>query len=293
MGFLWSYIQAHPDFVDRAFDSLKLLMSFGWLLLVGVLLLMCFNWLLESKKWHLLVSRVAPISFLIALESVLLGLVFGVFVPRSVGYPFGRIYRLPVTNKWRLIGASLFNSTVQLLVTLFFGLVGLAMVLISELDLDILYGWSTGLSVGLLAVLVALIVYRRTLIRILSGVSPKLTSFMEVVNDYSAVEIGKLVVLSVLRYFVFTVQLLMVLYCFHHEMDWVQMFGLVSVLYLFKTIIPSPNAVVDLGVRQFSGMVLLEMGGVGSADAFTSTLVIWWVNLLLPSVVGLVLLWRK
>lgn len=291
--FCWYTLGQQADFVDEALRSFQSFLGFGWPILLGLGLLMGLNWWLESKKWQLLVNRLEVISIWTALESVMLGLVFGVFVPRSVGYPFGRIYRLPVAQKWKLVGASLLNSTLQLVVTLIFGILGLAVVFWSELPMDAMYRWSSWASIGLAGLLLVLIALRRSLVHMVLKLSPKLAAFIVLIHQYTPKDIIHQMVLSMVRYVVFAAQLLLVLYCFHPGMDWWLMFGLVSVVYLFKTIIPSPNLVVDLGVRQLSGMALLELGGVSPADAFTATLVIWMVNLLLPSVLGVVLLWRR
>ena len=61
----------------------------GWLLLA--VLLMPFNWALETEKWRQLTSNFEPISFGKAYKAIFAGVLFSVFTPNRVGEYGGRI----------------------------------------------------------------------------------------------------------------------------------------------------------------------------------------------------------
>ena len=67
----------------------------------------------------------------------------------------------------------------------------------------------------------------------------------------------------------------------------------VSLVYLSKTLVPSFNFLSDLGVREFSSIFFLGLCGVAPEVALSAGMFIWVVNLLLPSLLGGILIWRK
>jgi len=55
-----------------------------WLIIL-LLVLMCVNWGIEARKWHVLVRRVQPINFFTAIRAVLSGVSLSLFVPNGIG----------------------------------------------------------------------------------------------------------------------------------------------------------------------------------------------------------------
>ena len=54
-------------------------------ILVIVLVLMFLNWYIEMKKWKILIEKIHPVSWKLALQSVLCGVAAGVFTPYRLG----------------------------------------------------------------------------------------------------------------------------------------------------------------------------------------------------------------
>ena len=63
-------------------------------------------------------------------------------------------------------------------------------------------------------------------------------------------------------------------------------------IFLIKSIVPSFNFLADLGIRELSALQFFESYGAIELNILTATLSIWILNLLIPSILGTVLLWR-
>ena len=95
-----------------------------WLLLLLVLL-MCINWGIEARKWHLLVCRVQPVNYFTAYKAVLSGVSLSLFVPNGIGDYAGRLVYMEEGNRLKSITLTVVGSMAQLIITLTGGLAGL------------------------------------------------------------------------------------------------------------------------------------------------------------------------
>ncbi|MCK6649296.1 MAG: hypothetical protein L6Q66_06555, partial [Bacteroidia bacterium] len=90
-----------------------------------VVLLMPINWGLESIKWKILLNGLQDISFLNAFVSVLGGIAISLGMPNRTGEFVGRVLFLRKDNRLSGSVKSIIGSTIQLFVTLIFGLFSL------------------------------------------------------------------------------------------------------------------------------------------------------------------------
>lgn len=109
---------------------------------------------------------------------------------------------------------------------------------------------------------------------------------------YNRRENGRTLFLSMARYLVFSTQFVCVLWAFGFQGDTVELFVRIALIYLGSTVVPS-FALAELGVRESMAMMLLPAAGIDPAVAFISTLLVWIINILLPSIAGMVLFFRS
>jgi hypothetical protein len=91
--------------------------------------------------------------------------------------------------------------------------------------------------------------------------------------------------MSLLRYLVFTVQQVILFYIILPSVSFPEMMGLTAISFLFITIIPS-IALGELGVRGGVNIAVFSFGGWMSADVLMVTFTLWFVNLVLPALMG-------
>ena len=252
-------------------------------------LLVPLNWLLEAVKWQVLASRVQPTSFSRCMQAVLAGLCMGLITPRSLGDYAGRILVHGGNQKIRLVGAVLLNRIVQSLSTFVGGLLG-TLVLVLALGLwqseEILWLLLPAL-IGTAGVLLMLGSVRSKLIQWLKqkwGV--RVVQWVEVINEYTYKDLLVINAWALLRYAVFSVQFLFVLWWAGLQAPALLLLAAVAVTFLLKSLLPAFNFLSDLGVREFSALLVFSLLELPHAEVIAASLLLWMMNICLPALAG-------
>lgn len=258
-------------------------------LLLFPFLLVFLNWGLEGRKWQLLAAPVIRLSLRQATRAVLTGLSLGFITPRSLGDYAGRLLEADSSQRSRLVGAVLLNRISQSACTFFFGLLGMAYLLLTtpfgeQLPWALLYAL---LVAGLLGSLLLLGSGRRWLLE--QGrrrFSHRFLQFVEVVGEYRKKDIFLLVSFAALRYAVFCLQFVWLLWLAEVSLPLPALFAGVSVVFVLKSVIPTFNFLSDLGVREFSALWVFAVFAVPESPVLLASLLLWCLNILLPTLAG-------
>ncbi len=263
-----------------------------WGLLMPMLLIPV-NWGLEALKWQFLVRSVQRLSFTQAFVSVLAGLSLGFVTPRSLGDYAGRYLALDGPNRIKVVGALSVSRLSQLLVTLVVGLAGLVYFHLHGL-LPALASEAFSIGGAILLCLLLIVTYliRVPLFRLLNRlrlVRPVLKMFV-LIREYSSSDYLLVLGLSFVRYWVFTIQFILVFGLMGVEVNALLCFG-VSLVFLAKSIVLSFNFLSDLGVREASALFFIGKLGVPADIILASSLLIWMMNILGPTILGAFCVW--
>jgi uncharacterized membrane protein YbhN (UPF0104 family) len=261
---------------------------------------MFFNWGLEARKWQLLVKPLQYISFIRAFSAVLSGVSFSINTPNRIGEYGGRVlYLRNNRSKLKGIAATMVGSFSQLIVTIIFGLIGLIYYinkypLVKGNGYFVSHLWEK-ILVGLLliiCVLVILLYFRLQIILAIFEKIPMLRKariFVQIIVRYSAGDLEHLLLLSALRYVVFSAQYLILLDTLGVEMLWWQGFLMNAVVYLVMALVPT-IAIAELGLRGKVSLYFMGLLSTNSPGIIAATVCIWLINLVLPAILGSVLL---
>jgi uncharacterized membrane protein YbhN (UPF0104 family) len=254
------------------------------------------NWGLEAVKWQLLSRKIERVSFGQAYRAVLVGICLGFITPNRVGDYAGRILELKSRHRLEALGAIFLGRFCQLLVTLAAGSLGLIYFALITRPLPV-----TGLLPGIGVSLAALnlggcfILFNPRIILGLVAAMPFLNRFvayLSVISQYGPGEIAWLLFWSALRYLVFMGQFLLLLWAFGVGAGLLPMTMGVAGTYLLKSVLPSFNAFTDLGMRELSAMYFFSLLGQDKVLVMSASLSLWLLNIALPSLTGLLLVWR-
>ncbi|HVI46231.1 MAG TPA: lysylphosphatidylglycerol synthase domain-containing protein [Chitinophaga sp.] len=271
----------------------------GWTGIVLVLVLMIFNWGLEARKWQKLVKPLERISFMRAFSAILSGVSLSINTPNRIGEYGGRVLYLRNHNKLKAIAATIVGSFSQLIVTVIFGLIGMIYYIN---NFTLVKGnsyfppnfWEKILF-GVLLVICVLTILLYFRLQIILAVFEKVRFlrkakvFVQIIVKYSSSELRYLLLLSALRYMVFSAQYLILLDALGLEFMWWQAFLLNSVIYLVMAVVPT-IAIAELGLRGKVSIYFLGLISSNTAAIIAATVGIWLINLVLPAVLGSVLL---
>ena len=270
---------------------------------VIVVLLLPVNLLLESLKWQYLMQKLERVTMTGAFKAILTGISVSIFLPNRVGDYLGRVFILKKADRLQATLATILGSMAQLLTTILFGLTAVAFFLPRWISPDSsLNRWA---FVGLLfsifvvsAVMVFAFLNFRIFSVLLKSISgrayKKIAHYAEVFSWYSVKELFYVLLISLIRYLVFSLQFFLLLKIFQIHIGYLHAMMVIGFIYLLMSIIPT-IALSEIGVRGsvslyafglfFGTTTTLPEGLSRSIVAASSAL--WLINLALPALSGL------
>jgi hypothetical protein len=251
---------------------------FSWIGLVSVAILMPLNWLIEAAKWKFLLNSFSKISIYKSLEAVLSGLTFGFVTPRSIGDYLGRAIFLDVPERMKAVLPTIISRISQLVPTLIGGSLGTIFLLGKTTQVPFIGAWGLILFMGTMGIFIFFSRERQYLWGIF--LTSKTVHYQW--SDYFRV-----LLLSFLRYMVFSLQFIIVLKIVGAEGSLLLLFAGVTWIFLVKSILPSFNFLSDLGIREFSAILFFEAFNMPLEPVLIASIFIWVINILFPSILGL------
>ena len=262
--------------------------------IILVVLLMPLNWFFETQKWLSLMQKIEPIALSKALKSVLIGLTFSLFTPNRVGEYGGRVLMVSKGKRFLSVFATMVGISSQWIVLIVGGWWGLMGAFYLEI-IPIAYAVWLGLVViGLVATIGLLFVYfnvQRVVdycLRLKWTRRWAMRMRTSLFDYYTFRELNAALFYSTLRYLIYSVQYLLLLYFFGFEANFGAMFLGILIVYLLQTGIPLPPST---GLLARGNIALLIFGylnaSTGASTAIlASTFSLWIINVLLPALLG-------
>lgn len=253
------------------------------MLLGLVIILMCINWALETIKWKRLINQVIKIDYAVALKNVLTGITLSIITPNRIGEIPGRVY---LTNKKERFKEMVYLTSVgayaQLIATVLFGVIGvfISRKYFSEIIPDKVLVYLTTASLFILLGYFLLRKIQRLFKRVI-----------EITDGLNRRLLLETLLLSFVRFFVFSLQYFLVLKAFSIELGKLEEVFLIPVCFLFSSVIPT-MILSEIGVR--SSVALLVFGVVSNnpANIVAASVVLWLINVAFPAILGILFLDR-
>ncbi|GAB5536992.1 MAG: hypothetical protein Rubg2KO_32410 [Rubricoccaceae bacterium] len=266
--------------------------NFGWVALA--VLLAPVNIGLEAYRWGRLVRHVVPsVRFRDALRAVVGGYPLGLLTPGRVGDYVGRAVYLRDVSPGVSAALTFGERMATLAACLIFGLVALVPYLTFHAPPSPL--WPAVVGVGVLgtSALVLALLFPAGARAALSTVLPfqRVRKALAAFDKIPSQEAQTLLLLSVLRYGVFTTQFVFLIHAFDPGATWIGSFTAIALVFFAKSAVPQVT-LGDLGVRESAAVFFLGAYGVGAAAALDASLSIFAINLLLPALAGVPLVLR-
>ncbi|MGM0580355.1 MAG: lysylphosphatidylglycerol synthase domain-containing protein [Bacteroidota bacterium] len=277
--FLYEKISEDKSAVLSAFQ----IFSDNIFILLLVVLLMPVNWLMEILKWKYSINPIANISINKATEGVLAGIALGFVTPHAIGDYFAKVFSLTHQDRKNALGLILISRMMQMLPTAIFGLIAFYIYSsrsFSKINIPLTLSYPILSVLGLLlAVLLLMIYFNRK--------HPKIQDYVIPVKKMGLKLLSMLAGLSVLRYFIFSAQFLLLLSVLDLKINIFMQFMGVAFMFLAKSILPTFNFLSDLGIREFSVALFFEAIEVDVAAVIASGLILWLINIAIPAFIGI------
>jgi uncharacterized membrane protein YbhN (UPF0104 family) len=265
-----------------------------WLTVV----LMPFNWVAETWKWLPLVRKVEnDFSFWKGYKSILTGVTLSLFTPNRIGDYGGRILYVQPENHLKTIFATLIGSFAQQIVLISFGLLGLSYFL--HLFWQIEKFWWYGIIWGS-CTLITVIIIAFINIRLFIPLARRLKLLRirhvlksaKILKAYTTAELFTTLCWATTRYLIYTFQYYCILRFFGIDAPFLHAIACIATIYVIQTSIPLPPvfgllARGEIAIKVWS---LFPSGLNNEIGILAATFTLWIINLIIPSLLGLILL---
>lgn len=272
--------------------------------IIIVSLLLLVNFLLESIKWQFFIRKLEKVSLINAFKAVLTGVSISMFMPNRVGDYMGRIFILKTANRIQAIISTILGTMSQLITTLLFGSVGLLIAFPKYIDMSEQFNvWVyTGLwAMVIIGDFTMVFFYLNfgafsVVIKRISGRGyRKIKKYADVFSLYKSADMLFVLIVSIIRYFVFSFQFYLLLHVFKVEIGYFDAMVMISLIYLAMAIIPT-IALSEIGVRGSVSIFIFSYyftsigysGGNQELGVASASTALWLFNLVVPAIAGAV-----
>lgn len=247
-----------------------------------LLLFSVINWLLESIKWKMLVTTSTTLSLKNAAEQSLASLTASIITPNRIGeYGAKAIYFSKKMRK-KILALNLIGNLFQLLVTTFFGVIGLFFAT-KKFHLPI-SNYSYIALVSTIGFVLCFYWFKKS-IWALSFKGYSLKKLKKFTSKIQQQTLSKVLIISVLRYLCFSHQFYFLLLLFQIDISYLDALILISSMYLLASILPS-IFIFDVLIKGSVAVWLFSYVQANELVILTITSLMWLLNFAIPSLVG-------
>lgn len=248
------------------------------LLIIG---LSISNWCFEILKWKTIIASVKKLSFSEAAKQSLTALTTSLATPNRIGDYGVKAYFYSAEKRKKVLLLNFFSNSAQMLVTSFFGVIGL-IYLIKRYGISFSKPKMLLLLFGLLALgFLGYIFKERQLV--LKGLS--IANVLKAIKRIHLNIKLKVILYSLVRYLIFSYLFYYLLVFFGAKLQYSEAILFIYAMYLFVSIIPT-IFMFDVVVRSGVAVWLFSIAGIEELIILSTVLTMWLLNFVIPATIG-------
>jgi hypothetical protein len=230
------------------------------------------NRFFEILKWQNLVSFIKKISLFEATNQVLSALTAGLFTPNGVGEYAGKALFFEKAQTKNIIFLNLICNGAQVLVSLFFGIIGLFYLGYFKWDLI------------LIATIIGILTVGFTLKKFeIKGYS--IEKLIQKLNEIPRKIHQKNFYLAVLRYLIFSHQYYFLFLAFDVQLPYFTLMAAIASVYFLASSLPTFQF-LDFAVKGSVALYFFGILGVNEWIVIFISTLFWFLNLVIPATIG-------
>jgi len=257
---------------------------------ISVLLLVP-NLYIQWFRWHFLIKLVKKdVKVKETLGSYLSGMAAGFVTPGRVG-EISRYLFLPEVDHYKAAAMVVIDKAYAAVPIIAAGVWGLSLMLMRILTYNLFLFIPILVTAFIVSSGVIIIFYHplwiRTLIYNISLILPyrdKVKRFMTCFDLFSRSNAVYLMILSFVLYSIYILQFILLAHAFQSMTFATSLYATVTTMFV-KTLLPVSFA--DLGIREGASVYFFTQLNVGKVAAFNSSILLFTINVFIPSVIGL------
>ena len=257
------------------------LLKTNWIipLLISMTLI---NWYFEILKWKLLVNTFQNISFIEAARQSLSSHTLSLVTPFKLGEYGGKALYYSKNKRNKIWLLNLGGNSIQLFMTVVFGCIGLVY-FISNFEVHI-HPHKLRTTACFLALIVLLLFGGSKM----TNHHQKGTFFKRLVfflKKQSNRSLNSLILLSLLRYLVFSHQFYFLLLIFGVDISYTTATMLIFTMYFLATMLPTIN-LFDFVIKGSIAIYLFSFLNIEGLSIISISMIMWLLNFSLPAIIG-------
>lgn len=260
----------------------------------AILVLMAFNWLSEALKWKLMVAKIHPISYWNAVQTIICGISLGTITPGRVGDFATRIMMLPPYK--RVLGVIVLSMGAFAQFVMFNVLAMVAIPIFIYIYMPEHITWvyvMLFVSPVYSAILLMLYFNIGSFDKLIDKISflRKYKRFFSVLSKYDRPFLTRILLITLFRFFILVVQYYLLINLFIPSITFAQVTLMITLLFTIQSIIPTID-ILNIGLRGVTAVYLFGFITNQHTAIVIVTTIIWLINLIIPSIIGLILIIR-
>lgn len=281
--FLWFRLKDQLTPEKLAILKQTLFLENNFSLFIFVYLLMIPNWLIESYKWKIITAHIEKISYVKAIKGVLAGICIGNVTPGRFGEFAGRLIYFKPDHRSKITITHFVCGSTQLFITVATGIVCTALWLLKHESSNLIYiALAAG---GVLLVLLTLLLFKIDIAYEKVASLKILKRFDLGAVHYPKPILIKTILWSMLRYFVFASQYILLLKICGASGDYFELFIPVSISFMLMSSIPMISF-IEVAIRAGIALLLFSEFIPNELLIITASTALWFINIITPSIIG-------
>jgi len=263
-----------------------------YLILIGTLILMPVNWGIESYKWKMITSTIERISYGTAVKSVLSGICVGNIAPGRAMEFLAKIFFFKTENRPVITVLHFINGMFQMLITVTAGMIAIAYKLNRHTS-------SSTIVYLVLGGGIVMILFFCLAIGNVAFIQKKLKfiKWFKRIDDSQIVQLSRpmilyLVVLSIVRYAVFTTQFYLIYRIMSPQTVMLQSFASIAAYFMFTSLIPMVS-VIEPAIRAAIALFVFNNPTDITVNVVLASTWVWIINVVIPSLIGYIIILKE
>ncbi|WP_407453748.1 lysylphosphatidylglycerol synthase domain-containing protein [Methanobrevibacter sp.] len=268
----------------------------NYILILLAFLLVSVNIYLEGIKWKVQLKPIEDISKWKSFLSIFTGMTSGMFFPNRMGNFLGRIFMLEKGDRIKAAMVTIVGGMAQMIATVSIGLLA-SIFFVNKYFILILIA-------SILIIATLLIMYFNIhLLKYFQFLIPKkfkekTKEYFEIFSLYKKKELLMILTFSFLRYFLYTLQFVLLIWAFNIPLNYLEAMIPISLTYLLMMVIPFIT-ITEIAVRGSVSILVFEkwltLNNISTSYGmmvFSASSLLWIFNIAIPAVFGLFLIHR-
>ena len=246
--------------------------------IIFMLFFTIINHFLEIKKWKTLTKSVKNNSWFEATEQSLASLTFSIITPNRIGEYGTKVLYYPNNKRKQILLLNFAGNFYQLAITIILGMISLVY-LCKYASFSIILSQISIIIIIALPVVAAIFYSLKEKYSTINDWFSKIIELLSVKNN-------KIVILiSLLRYLVFSHQFYFLIQCFKLNISYLEAMTAISSVYLIASFIPILS-LFDVALKGSVAIIVFSIFGIDSIQILSITTLMWLLNFAFPAIVG-------